>query len=153
MFRFSKFLRHMQSPASILGRRENMNLRTRTAPIVFAAILGALPSVGKATDYTWIAGSGNWNDPTRWVGGNIPQDLPSDQIFFPGSTYSTTVTTDNNPWIVNGITFSDTGTVTIKNTNSSGIQFDGPLPFITLEPLDNASNAMINGPVIFAQTV
>ncbi len=123
-----------------------MDLRIRTAHIVFAAILGTIPTISRAANYTWTGQSGNWSDPANWAGGNVPQSTSTDQITFTGGVYTSTLTADHNPWIVNGITLNS-GELTFASAGSS-IQFDGTSPFITQLGCDS----MITAPIILGQT-
>ncbi len=111
----------------------------------------SLASLSHAQNFTWNGATGNWNDPTQWLNGIIPSSAPTDQIIFPTGDYTSTVTADHDPWIVNGITFTG-NTVTINNTNSAGIQFDGSSPYI-IELGTGSDHAIINSPVILAQTL
>ena len=119
-----------------------MDLRIRTAHIVFAAILERL--------YTSRAVHGPGNRETgviRRTGRGKRSTKHFDRPdYVHGGVYTSTLTADHNPWIVNGITLNS-GELTFASAGSS-IQFDGTSPFITQLSRDS----MITAPIILGQT-
>jgi hypothetical protein len=123
-------------------------------PAILLSLLAITASPLAAADYTWFGGSGNWNDPARWVGGNIPASSPADHIIFPSGTFTATLTPDHDPQVLNGITFIPTGTITLNTTNTNGLQFDGPNPFIIRNAFTSSTNNVVFAtPVRLNQTL
>ncbi len=125
-----------------------MGMRNRIGRIVIAAVVGAAGSLSWGAGFTWTGGTGNWYDPTHWVGGVAPAGSSTDGLAFTGNIFTSTVTAAHDPWVVNGLTFNGSN-ITIGTSNAAGIQLDGASPFIT----QLAGAATINSPVVLGQTV
>ena len=124
-----------------------MVLRAWTGRIIFAAVVGAVGTLSWGADVAWQGNTGNWNDPGQWVGGVAPSGSSTDQLTFAGFSYTSTVTADHDPWVVNGLTLN-TQAITLAAGNTSGIQLDGALPFIA----QLGDVATISSPVVLGQT-
>jgi hypothetical protein len=124
-----------------------MILRAWTGRVIFAAVVGAVGTLSWGTDFAWQGNSGNWNDPGQWAGGVTPAGSSTDRLVFTGVGYTSTVTADHDPWVVNGLTLNGQA-FTVAAGNTSGIQLDGALPFIA----QLGSVATISSPVVLGQT-
>ena len=47
-------------------------MRHTAAPLAIAAAIALFPAIAKSDTATWIGGTGNWTDATKWDTGDVP---------------------------------------------------------------------------------
>jgi T5SS/PEP-CTERM-associated repeat protein/autotransporter-associated beta strand protein len=121
------------------------HLRARTAPTVAAAVLLGLWTAAPAAAqvYTWNdPTTGDWSVGGNWAGSVAPPSDPTTQLVFNGTGTTYTATNDiADPFLLNRLTLSHTGTGGIT-VNSAGA---APLVFAGADPqLVNAGSGFAN---------
>ena len=111
-----------------------------------AAVLVGLPLFAgqAAAQFVWTGTtSGNWSDVTKWQGGTVPVSGSTTTISFGDGSY--TATDDiANPFTLNGLTFTNTGTGASGVTIAGGtLNFAGTNPTIT----KGTGDATISAPI------
>jgi hypothetical protein len=93
---------------------------------VGAALLGADVACADVIDATWLGGTGNWHDPTKWSGGVVPNN---------------TATSTFRAWIPSGAVSASEAAITL---NALSLGSPSALSINALASL-NVLNAEVNG--------
>ena len=99
---------------------------------VMASLTGL--AVRAPAQFAWTAtASGNWSTAANWQGGTIPVSGATTAITFGAGTYTSTDDLSTNPFLLNSLTFNNTGTdvngVTLASANA--LDFVGAAATIT----------------------
>ena len=97
------------------------------AKVILAAVCGVglvVTTMGKTC--TWLGGSGNWNDPEKWAGGEagIPSGT-SDQVILTAGDAPAAITNNLGEFTVKYISFTGTGKVTLCGDKLNIAQLGG----------------------------
>jgi hypothetical protein len=131
-----------------------MSIRTRSASIVFAAVVAAVPALSRATNYTFTSQSGSWATPGDWLNGLVPTNDPSANVIIKGASAAalTSLIDASQPvWAINGLTLDHAGSQTATDVltidPASTLEFVGAGAFIN-QAFEAATT--INGPINLA---
>jgi fibronectin-binding autotransporter adhesin len=107
-----------------------------------------------SAQYTWNqTTSGNWSTAT-WIGGT-PVSGTTAALTFGGTTSYTATNDILNPFILNSMTFNNTNSgqiVTISSVGSSGLNFSGTNPNLTINSTDAAAVAITSNLTLSSAT-
>jgi autotransporter-associated beta strand protein len=136
------------SPARWRSRRRRSGARPAITLAAAAALAGLAPARWAAAQTAiWLGGVGNWNDPTHWSIGVIPND-PALSVAIDGGNPTTSIVTLNISPSIASLTV-DTGDSLVWASGGFGVLMGGNATVNGLLDLGGGTNNVANGSISF----
>ncbi len=99
-------------------------MRHTAAPLAIAAAIALVPAIAKSDTATWIGGTGNWTDATKWDTGDVP-GLTTNVVIDGDENVASVVTLASAEAVaVEALTIDEGDSLSIRKTNNGSQNFN-----------------------------